>query len=87
MLGFRVIGDCDKIDMPAAKVLFICLMKGMCIRLSILIIIMYARSYSCYSMLQNYALRHILSISDLGESLQKSMKKELLMFGGYVVKQ
>ena len=61
MLGFRVIGDCDKIDMPAAKVLFICLMKGMCIRLPILIIIiMYARSYSCNSMLQNYALRHVL---------------------------
>ena len=52
MLGFRAIGDCDKIDMPDAKVLFICLMKGMCIRLSILIIaIMYARSYSCNFML------------------------------------
>ena len=61
MLGFRVIGDCDKIDMPAAKVLFICLMKGMCIRLSILIIIiMYARNYSRNSMLHNYALRHVL---------------------------
>ena len=61
MLGFRVIGDCDKIDMSDAKVLFICIMKGMCIRLSILVIvIMYARSYSCNSMLQNYALRHVL---------------------------
>ena len=39
MLGFRVIGDCDKIVMPDAKVLFICIMKGMCIRLSMLIII------------------------------------------------
>ena len=76
MLGFRVIGDCDKIDMSDAKVLFICLMKGMCIRLSILIIfIMYARSYSCYSMLQNYALRHVLSISNLREQVQKLCKK------------
>ena len=39
VLGFRVIGDCDKIVMPDAKVLFICIMKGMCIRLSMLIII------------------------------------------------
>ena len=47
---------------------------------------MYARNYSRNSMLQNYALRHILNISDLRGQMQKLCKKVFRMFGGYVKK-
>ena len=48
---------------------------------------MFARSPFPAPKVFKYALRHLLRISDLGGSMQKSMKKVLWRFGVYAVKQ